>query len=124
MIQLNQQKTQQLEHSRAQALNLSTQSLFFSLFSFFPWGITCLPRSGTRGTVCARQGSSGRRLGKQCSAWPHWLWGVLGMTPFSFSPMWFHTSTPQVHFELQVQMNAKSQQSKPLLSVGELSLTV
>lgn len=34
MIQLNQQKTQQLEHSRAQAVNLSTQSLFFSFFFF------------------------------------------------------------------------------------------
>lgn len=99
---------------------LNTQSIFFFPY-FFPLEVSCLPRSGT---MSVHWGSSGSCLGKQCSAWPRWFWGLLGTSPFTFSLMWFYTSTPQAHFELQVQMNEKSQQSKPLLIVGELSLTV
>lgn len=45
------------------------------------------------------------------------------MSPFSFSPMWFHTSTPQVHFELQVQMNAKISTKKTVKTTAHCGRT-
>lgn len=108
MIQLNQQKTQLLKTVGPK-----------HKISFFPPIFSPL---GRERIAPERHPWHGER-GEEGSAWPRWLWGLLATTPFSFSPLWFHTSTPQAHFELEVQMNEKSQQSNPLLVVGELSPT-
>lgn len=107
MIQLNQQKTQLVKRSKAPAVNVSTEH---NLCSPPPRGFPAPPGAVPLAGLCAR-GSSRRRPASDAQPGGSGS-GVGRISPFGFGPMWFHTSTPQVHFELQVQMNATSQHKR------------
>lgn len=90
-IQLNQQKTQQLEHSRAQAVNLSTQSLFFLFFLFFPGALLVCPGAAPVAR-CAHAGAA-RAGALASSAQPghvgfggFWEWLLSVSVPCGFTP--------------------------------------